>query len=59
MNKVCIVGCRAITINFKERLCTIDKNVLAEGNYITFQMVILDPYTTVSGCNCKKAYKPY
>lgn len=35
MNKVCIVGCRAITINFKERSCTIDKNVLAEGNYIT------------------------
>ncbi len=35
MNKVCIVGCRAITINFNERSCTIDKNVLAEGNYIT------------------------
>ena len=35
MNKVCIVGCRAITINIKERSCTIDKNVLAEGNYIT------------------------
>ena len=35
MNKVCIVGCRVLTINIKERSCTIDKNVLAEGNYIT------------------------
>lgn len=35
MEKVCIVGCRSISIDLKERLCTIDKNILHEGDYIT------------------------
>ena len=35
MEKVCIVGCRSISIDLKERLCAIDKSILHEGDYIT------------------------
>ena len=35
MDKVCIVGCRAISIDPKERSCTINNNILHEGDYIT------------------------
>ncbi|MGB9168833.1 MAG: PEP/pyruvate-binding domain-containing protein [Nitrososphaeraceae archaeon] len=35
MDKVCIVGCREILIDLKERLCIINKNILHEGDYIT------------------------
>lgn len=35
MDKVCIVGCHAISIDLKERSCTINNNILYEGDYIT------------------------
>ena len=35
MDKVCIVGCRAISIDLKERSCIINKNILHEGDYVT------------------------
>ena len=35
MDKICIVGCRAILIDLKERLCIVDKNIIHEGDYIT------------------------
>jgi pyruvate,orthophosphate dikinase len=35
MDKVCIVGCRAISIDLKERSCIINKNILHEGDYAT------------------------
>ena len=35
MDKVCIVGCRAISIDLKERSCTINNNILYEGDYVT------------------------
>jgi pyruvate,orthophosphate dikinase len=35
MDKVCIVGCRAISIDFKQRLCIINKKTVHEGDYIT------------------------
>ena len=35
MDKICIVGCRAILINLKERLCIVDENIIHEGDYIT------------------------
>ncbi len=35
MDKVCIVGCREILIDLKERTCIINKDILNEGDYIT------------------------
>ena len=35
MDKICIVGCRAILIDLKERLCIFDENIIHEGDYIT------------------------
>jgi pyruvate,orthophosphate dikinase len=35
MDKVCIVGCHAISIDLTERSCTIDKHILHEGDYVT------------------------
>jgi pyruvate, orthophosphate dikinase len=35
MEKVCIVGCHALFMDLKERLCIIDENVLHEGDYVT------------------------
>ena len=35
MDKVCIVGCRAISIDLKERSCIINKNILHEEDYVT------------------------
>ena len=35
MNKVCIVGCQRLSIDMKSRKCTIGKEVLCEGDYIS------------------------
>jgi pyruvate, orthophosphate dikinase len=35
MDKVCIVGCRAITVDLKARSCIINKNILHEDDYVT------------------------
>jgi pyruvate,orthophosphate dikinase len=35
MNKVCIVGCRGLSINLKERTCSFDGKVLREGDRIS------------------------
>ena len=35
MDKVCIVGCRAISIDLKQRSCIINKTILHEGDYVT------------------------
>lgn len=35
MDKVCIVGCRAITIDFKSRSLTVREKVLREGDLVT------------------------
>ena len=35
MNKVCIVGCQRLSIDMKSRKCTIGKEVLYEGVYIS------------------------
>ena len=35
MDKVCIVGCHAISIDLKQRSCIINKTILHEGDYVT------------------------
>jgi pyruvate, orthophosphate dikinase len=35
MNKVCVVGCQRLRIDMKSRGCTIGKEVLYEGDYIS------------------------
>jgi len=35
MNKVCIVGCRDMSIDLESRTCAFDDKVLREGDYVT------------------------